>query len=518
MKVRQRWSPINDSSRARRRGAPICPSRLEFDEAQGLCRYSACRRKDSVRQRRGHRGFVGFARRSRRASCSSRCAGTKADGAAYAADAARRGAAAIVAAKGAQLAAPTVPVHRVDDPRLALALTAARFFGRQPETMVAVTGTSGKTSVASFTRQIWEQDGKAAASIGTTGVVAPGRNEYGALTTPDPVALHRLLARTRRRRRHPRRDGSLEPRARPAPARRRAGSPPAASPISAATTWTIIRRSRTIIAPSCACSTRCCRRARRPSSSPTIRGRRRRSTPRRRAGLDVLTVGRQGDFLTLKRVEHERYRQRAEIEARRRPSRDRPAAGRRFPDLQRAGRGRPGHRHRHAGRQGACGARASEGRARPARPGRHGRQWRAGLCRLCAQARRAGERAGLGAALHDRPRHRGVRLRRRPRPRQAADHGRDRDAARRCRRSSPTTIRAPRFPRRSARRSWPRRPARSRSATAAQAIHEAVAMLHAGDTLIVAGKGHEEGQTIGSETLPFSDHDEVREALRERAA
>jgi UDP-N-acetylmuramoyl-L-alanyl-D-glutamate--2,6-diaminopimelate ligase len=51
-----------------------------------------------------------------------------------------------------------------------------------------------------------------------------------------------------------------------------------------------------------------------------------------------------------------------------------------------------------------------------------------------------------------------------------------------------------------------------------KAIHEAVAMLHAGDTLIVAGKGHEEGQTIGAETLHFSDHEEVRSALRERAA
>ena len=50
------------------------------------------------------------------------------------------------------------------------------------------------------------------------------------------------------------------------------------------------------------------------------------------------------------------------------------------------------------------------------------------------------------------------------------------------------------------------------------AIHEAVAMLKAGDTLIVAGKGHEHGQTVGGVTLPFSDHDEVREALRERAA
>jgi UDP-N-acetylmuramoyl-L-alanyl-D-glutamate--2,6-diaminopimelate ligase len=49
-----------------------------------------------------------------------------------------------------------------------------------------------------------------------------------------------------------------------------------------------------------------------------------------------------------------------------------------------------------------------------------------------------------------------------------------------------------------------------------EAIHAAVAMLGAGDTLIVAGKGHEEGQTIGTETLHFSDHEEVRAALAER--
>ncbi|TIM61652.1 MAG: UDP-N-acetylmuramoyl-L-alanyl-D-glutamate--2,6-diaminopimelate ligase, partial [Mesorhizobium sp.] len=114
-------------------------------------------------------------------------AGTKTDGAAYAADAAERGAAAIVAGKGSgAVAGLPVPVFAVDDPRLALALSAARYFDRQPQTMVAVTGTSGKTSVAAFTRQIWEQSGFAAASIGTTGVVAPRRNEYGSLTTPDP--------------------------------------------------------------------------------------------------------------------------------------------------------------------------------------------------------------------------------------------------------------------------------------------------------------------------------------------
>src|SRR5690606_34033269 len=113
--------------------------------------------------------------------------------ASYAADAARRGASAIVAAKGAAIDAPAAQVFLVEDPRLALARLAAHIFPRQPETMVAVTGTSGKTSVASFTRQIWEQAGHAAASIGTTGVVAPGRNEYGSLTTPDPVELHKLL-------------------------------------------------------------------------------------------------------------------------------------------------------------------------------------------------------------------------------------------------------------------------------------------------------------------------------------
>jgi UDP-N-acetylmuramoyl-L-alanyl-D-glutamate--2,6-diaminopimelate ligase len=87
----------------------------------------------------------------------------------------------------------TVPFVTVDNPRRALALAAAAFYPRQPATIAAVTGTSGKTSVAAFTRQIWVQLGHAAASIGTIGVVAPTRSVYGSLTTPDPVALHREL-------------------------------------------------------------------------------------------------------------------------------------------------------------------------------------------------------------------------------------------------------------------------------------------------------------------------------------
>ena len=71
---------------------------------------------------------------------------------------------------------------------------AARFYGAQPETIVAVTGTSGKTSVADFTRQIFAALGHKAASLGTIGLVKPDGSVYGALTTPDPVTLHETLA------------------------------------------------------------------------------------------------------------------------------------------------------------------------------------------------------------------------------------------------------------------------------------------------------------------------------------
>ena len=78
--------------------------------------------------------------------------GSRTDGAGFAADAVARGAVAIIAARGAIGTEVGVPVIDVDDPRLALAQAAALFHGRQPATMVAVTGTSGKTSVATFTR------------------------------------------------------------------------------------------------------------------------------------------------------------------------------------------------------------------------------------------------------------------------------------------------------------------------------------------------------------------------------
>jgi len=120
--------------------------------------------------------------------------GSRTDGAHYIADALARGAAAILMPQGGTHALNGTPVVEDADPRRRLALIAARFFGAQPEVAVAVTGTNGKTSVASFVRQLWEQMGFRAASLGTVGVVGPSGTQTLAHTTPDPIELHRILA------------------------------------------------------------------------------------------------------------------------------------------------------------------------------------------------------------------------------------------------------------------------------------------------------------------------------------
>ncbi len=120
--------------------------------------------------------------------------GEKTDGMAFAEAAARAGAAAIVTdSPEAPAAVGGVPVVRIGNARRTLALAASRFHPRQPGTIAAVTGTSGKTSVAAFVRQIFASEGHPAASIGTVGVVRPSGEVYGGLTTPDPVTLHQTL-------------------------------------------------------------------------------------------------------------------------------------------------------------------------------------------------------------------------------------------------------------------------------------------------------------------------------------
>ena len=116
--------------------------------------------------------------------------GVKVDGSAFIAQAVKAGAVAVVSGKGV-----SGDVISVENPRRLLALAASRFYEDQPDTIVAVTGTNGKTSVAVFVRQIWAAMGFRAASLGTIGVVGPDGSEYLAHTTPDPVKLAQLVAK-----------------------------------------------------------------------------------------------------------------------------------------------------------------------------------------------------------------------------------------------------------------------------------------------------------------------------------
>ncbi len=122
--------------------------------------------------------------------------GSNVEGSDYIADALDRGAVAVLAQPDVSLPAATPDIALIADanPRRRLAQMAALFYPDQPETIAAVTGTNGKTSVAAFARQIWSRLGKSAASLGTLGIEAPGLSKSRPLTTPDPVALHRDLA------------------------------------------------------------------------------------------------------------------------------------------------------------------------------------------------------------------------------------------------------------------------------------------------------------------------------------
>lgn len=132
-------------------------------------------------------------------------AGAQADGADFIRDAIRHGAVAVLArpdvaticsdAAGGE----DIQVVADNNPRRRLALMAAKFYPHQPDTVVAVTGTNGKTSVVSFVRQIWEQLDYRAASLGTIGIegakLGVGFSQRLERTTPEPVELHTLIDR-----------------------------------------------------------------------------------------------------------------------------------------------------------------------------------------------------------------------------------------------------------------------------------------------------------------------------------
>ncbi len=441
-------------------------------------------------------------------------AGVKANGAAFAADAARKGAAAIITAPGALSSDPGVPVIETDDPRRALALCAARLFPRQPATMVAVTGTSGKTSVASFTRQIWEHAGLPAASIGTTGVVAPGRDEYGELTTPDPIALHRLLDELAG-------EGvshaSMEASSHGLDQRRLDGVRLAAGG------FTNLGRDHMDYHPTVEEYHRAKLRlfdtllpkgapavifADDPWSDPTV-------AAAQAASLDVRTVGRKGAFLTLKRVEHERHRQRAEVDV----------GGVIYEvDLPLAGDFQVANALVAAGLAISTGTAAETAfAALETLRGASGRLELVGTAKNGAQVYvdYAHKPDGLENVLQS------VRPFTTGRVIVVFGCGGDRDTGKRPimgeiasrladvaivtddnpRSEDPEAIRAA---------IMAAAPGAREIGDRHEAIRSAVAMLEEGDTLIVAGKGHETGQEIAGKKHHFSDHEEVRAALAER--
>lgn len=435
-------------------------------------------------------------------------AGTKADGAAYVQDAVGKGAVAVVSSHAVDA---DVPVLVVSDPRRYLALAAAHLSGKQPEIMVAVTGTAGKTSVASFTRQIWAYAGHPAAQIGTTGVIAPGRDDYGSLTTPDPVTLHELLAELAS-------EGvthaAMEASSHGLDQRRLDGVKLAAAGFTnlgrdhmdyhptvedyMAAKMRLFDTLLTKGSPVVIFSDD-------PWSEQAIRV----ATD---AGHNVRTVGRKGDYLTLKRVEHFRHKQMAEIhhegvihEV------DIPLAG----DFQVA------NALVAAGLAMSTGVSASVAlKALEKLVGAVGRlelvgQTKNGALAYVDYAHKPDALENVLTSVRPFTSGRIITV---------FGCGGDRDKGKRPimgeiatrlsdivivtddnpRSEVPATIRS---------EILAAAPGALEIEDRAEAIRHAVSLLGNGDTLIVAGKGHEEGQIVGSVTLPFSDHEQLRTAL-----
>jgi len=438
-------------------------------------------------------------------------AGSKADGAGFIADAVSKGAAAVIASHAAET---SVPVLVVSEPRRFLSVAASHFYGRQPATMVAVTGTAGKTSVASFTRQIWAHAGHAAAMIGTTGVISPTRNEYGSLTTPDTVSLHELLAELAD-------EGvthaSMEASSHGLDQYRLDGVKLAAA------AFTNLGRDHMDYHPTVedymAAKMHLFDRVL-PKGSPAIifaddpwseQAIKAATT----AGHDVRTVGRKGTYLTLKRVEHFRHKQVAEVHAEGEIFEvDIPLAG----DFQIANALVAAALAMSTGVPAKLAMTALEKLL-----GASGRLELVGHTKdgALAYVDYAHKPDALENVLNS------VRPFTTGRVIVVFGCGGDRDRGKRpimgeiaCRLADVVIVTDdnPRSEEPAAIRAEIMAAAKCASEIGdrANAIREAVLQLKSGDTLIVAGKGHEEGQTVGSVTLPFSDHAEVRKALEER--
>ena len=442
-------------------------------------------------------------------------AGAKTDGARFVSDAAGKGAAAILMRSGATADVPAgVPLLTSPEPRRALALMAARLYPAQPAITVAVTGTNGKTSVAEFTRQIFAGLGHQAASLGTIGIVKPAGSVYGGLTTPDPVALHRTLSRARPGGHHPPGVRGVLARPRPVPARWRPTQgrglhqsrprPPRLSPDDGG----LPRRQAAPVHRAAAARWRGRASTPMPSMRAMCRGRPRCGPRRRHCRPRRRDAAAGGACCRSLRPAHASFATKAQaIDIRLPLIGDYQAANALIaaglaiaageqPARRAAGTGQARRRQRPARDHGAGARRPRRRRLRP-----QARRARRRPESACARSRLAAWCACSAAAA-------------------TATRASARSWAASPRRwptssSSPTTIRAARTPRRSAREILAGAPAAREIGDRAEAIRAGSRLLGPGDVLLVAGKGHETGQIVGSTVIPFSDHDVVRAVLTE---
>lgn len=437
--------------------------------------------------------------------------GSHAKGADFIADAIRQGAIAVVVEGVGFTANEDVAILTAENARLALALTSAKFYPNQPSTTVAVTGTAGKTSVASFVRQIWQFAGEQAAMIGTTGIVSPKGSEYGSLTTPDSVTLHKLLDQLTQ-------DGvthcSMEASSHGLDQYRLDGVDLVAG------AFTNLGRDHMDYHPTIQhyldAKLELFRRVL-PKGAPAVifaddEYSQATISAAETAGNNVLTVGRNGQYLTVKRVEQLRYNQRAEITFDGQLySLELPLAG----DFQLSNA------------LVAAGLCMSTGTSVEI------------VFKALEQIKGAPGRLELigksssGAPVYVDYAHKPDALEQvlsavRPfttgRIVLVFGCGGDRDKGKRpimgeiAQRLSDVSIVTDDNP-----RMEDAVQIRSEILTAApdaieiadrgEAIRRAVNMLEEGDTLLIAGKGHEEGQLVGGKTLPFSDHKEATNAI-----
>lgn len=455
-------------------------------------------------------GITADSREVKRGFLFAALAGEKVDGKSFIPQAIANGAAAVLA-QGISKSDGEAAFLTHPNPRLALARLAARFHPGQPPTMAAVTGTAGKTSVASFLRQIWEQTGCAAASIGTTGVVAPGLDVYGNLTTPDPVALHELLHDLAGRGvTH----ASMEASSHGLKQHRLDGVRLAGG------AFTNLGRDHLDYHPDMEDYFEAKMRLFRdllPKDAPAVvfaddKWAERVIAVAVEAGLDPVTVGRKGKALSLKRLEHERFRQIAEIHAGNDIYRvEFPLAG----DFQIA------NGLVAAGLAIATGSETAQVmKALEHLKGASGRLEHIANAASGAPiyVDYAHKPEALENVLHSLRPFTANRLI------VVFGCGGDRDPGKRpimgdiAARLADVVIVTDDNPR-------SEDPAAIRAAIRAAcpeateigdrraAIEKAVAMLQAGDTLVIAGKGHEEGQTIAGKTFPFSDASVIRETV-----